>query len=62
MTSNISPIQTQDDSSTENAPLVHALFGEDEQRAEFELLVGEHGDEGAPAGYHPIFYTVLFRC
>lgn len=54
--------QNSTDATTENDLILQALFGDDDQRAELELVAGELGDEGAPTGYHPIFYTVLFRC
>ena len=50
------------DATAERDAMLHALFGDDAQRAELELVAGELGDEVAPSGYHPIFYTVLFRC
>lgn len=55
-------MQNTSDTAAENDVMIHALFGDDDQRAELELIAGELGDEGAPSGYHPIFYTVLFRC
>ena len=54
--------QTSPDTAAENDAMLHALFGDDDQRAELELVAGDLGDEGAPSGYHPIFYTLLFRC
>ncbi len=64
----MNPSQTQSQTEIQtgatpaNDLVIHTLFGDTDGRADLDSLATEFGDESAPSGYHPIFYTLLLRC